>query len=639
MNFLRRTFIHNTILGLLIALLISLFVCQSLSQTKLKAEESHSQLIVELFSSDLSQNSKELIKALKSTNTYRLLKVQTATGAILHQYTTQTPESYLSQNLMSWLGLKTAPQPLSSSDKQFTITYELAFTHEYAQADKLLMLIWGGLLMSVIAFSFIALANFKKLIQKTADQLGEQFHLERSEKTDHSGNQISKECQPLYETLNQQYQKLSQQIDKWKSSAESLKHESELDELTGLANRRSFLDHFNQLLKSERANKFGCLAIVRATELQAINQSRGFEAGDEYISTLTQAIERVSDSVQSASVYRLNGADFAIIIPNILVKEVEAFAAKLSGRFAELQQVFDSNSIAYTGIVAYESNDSVADLLALADTGINIAQTKTANAFHIQSDKSVLNNVSAKYGSQNWREVIEDVLNNKRVILFYQPIQPTNKNSKVYSEILARFSNKDGQVLPTHSFVAMAEKMGQIISIDRLIIECTMNLIQQKNIVSQSFAINITAKSAHDEQFLVWLERRLLREPAIASKLIFEITEFGINQNTVASKRFIQMLHRCGARLTVERFGIGFTSLKLFREIKPDYVKLDGSFSRNIDEDKNNQYFVRVLIDLAHRIGVSVIAESVETEVEKHTLEKIFIDGTQGYFIGKPTEL
>jgi EAL domain-containing protein (putative c-di-GMP-specific phosphodiesterase class I) len=220
-----------------------------------------------------------------------------------------------------------------------------------------------------------------------------------------------------------------------------------------------------------------------------------------------------------------------------------------------------------------------------------------------------------------------------------QPIQPSGRNNKVYGEVLARFLNSNDEMLPTASFIAMAEKLDKIIAVDKLIIETTINEIVNKNMFEHSFGINISARSISDEHFMIWLERKLLREPKVAPRLIFEITEYGLQQNIKTSKRLIDMLHRVGSRVTVERFGVGLTSFKFFRDLTPDYIKMDSSYTRDIDDDKNNQYFLRLMVDLAHRLSINVLAESVESQEEKHTLEKLFIDGCQGFYIGKPESI
>jgi len=289
--------------------------------------------------------------------------------------------------------------------------------------------------------------------------------------------------------------------------------------------------------------------------------------------------------------------------------------------------------------VSYQAGRALGELLAIADTAISLAQTKQTNYWHLQKDDTQVDGATMGYGNQNWRNVIDDVLGHERISLLTQSIQPANRSSKTYSEILVRFSTAEGQLLPTASFLAMAEKLDKIIAVDRLIIETALNTIKAKNLQDQYFGLNLSPRCVHDDQFIIWLERRLLKDASIANKLVFEISEFGLQQNLKTSKRFIDMIHRAGARITVEKFGTGITSFKFFRDLKPDFVKMDGSYTRHIDDDKNNQYFMRLMIDLAHRIGVNVFAESVETQEEKHMLESLFIDGTQGYYIGKPAPI
>ena len=250
-----------------------------------------------------------------------------------------------------------------------------------------------------------------------------------------------------------------------------------------------------------------------------------------------------------------------------------------------------------------------------------------------------MQNNSSNFGNQNWRQEIDSVLENQRITLLLQPIQPNGRNSKAYGEILARFLNSNNEMLPTTSFIAMAEKLDKIIAVDKLIIETTIQTIIDKYMFDNSFGINISARSISDEHFMIWLERKLLREPKVAPRLIFEITESGLQQNIKTSKRLIDMLHRVGSRVTVERFGIGLTSFKFFKDLTPDYIKMDGSYTRGIDDDKHNQYFLRLMVDLAHRLSINVLAESVESQEEKHTLDKLLIDGCQGFYIGKPAPL
>ncbi len=420
------------------------------------------------------------------------------------------------------------------------------------------------------------------------------------------------------------------------TDASALEKQAYIEPLTQLQNRNRFVQFF---ANDSNQIEFGVLAITRCSELQTINQIHGYNEGDKYICHVAKIIQAVIEPYRGANVYRLNSSDFAMLLPNITLKESESIAKEITSRFNEYQHASDLDSVGYTGLVYFTKDKPLGELLALADTGISVAQTQQMNSWFSQTDTDILQNSSASYGNQNWRQEIDNVLQNLRVKLLVQHIKPNSRNNKVYGEILARFLNSQDEMLPTASFIAMAEKLDKIVAVDKMIIEKVFSEIKEKNLHEQFFGINISARSIHDEHFLIWLERRLLKDPTIASKIIFEITEYGLQQNIKTSRRFIDMIHRVGSRITVERFGVGLTSFKFFRDLKPDFIKMDSTYTRDIDDDKNNQYFIRLMVDLAHRLSITVLAESVESQEEKFTLEKLFIDGCQGFYLGKPEEI
>ena len=415
-----------------------------------------------------------------------------------------------------------------------------------------------------------------------------------------------------------------------------LEKEAYIDHLTKLDNRSRFVQYFESQVREDSPLKFGVLSITRCSELQTVNQVHGYKEGDNYIARVATLLQQSISTYPDGRLFRLNGSDFACILPNIKLGKAEDFANGLMALFNEYQLASNFESIAYTGVVSFDKSKSLGELLALADTGVSIAQTQASNAWYAQKDSTILQKNNSNYGNQNWRQEIESVIENQRIMLLIQPIHPSGRNNKVYGEVLARFINSNGDLLPTVSFIAMAERLDKITAVDKLIIETTIKEINNKSMYDHSFGINISARSISDEHFMIWLERMLLRESKVAQRLVFEIAEYGLQQNIKTSKRLIDMLHRVGSRVTVERFGVGLTSFKFFRDLTPDYIKMDSSYTRDIDDDKNNQYFLRLMVDLAHRLSINVLAESVENQEEKNTLEKLFIDGCQGFYIGKP---
>ncbi|MCF2907303.1 EAL domain-containing protein [Pseudoalteromonas sp. DL2-H2.2] len=456
---------------------------------------------------------------------------------------------------------------------------------------------------------------------------------------DFNTNKVAELGAELAPSFNRLAHFLKSKQEDIKSAAQSIKQEAYKDVVTGLGNRNMFVEYYEHQIESASDKSFGSLAMIRCSELQMINQTRGYQKGDLYIKGIADIVKHVSGTYTGSQVFRLNSSDFAVILPNIPSKEAERFGETLQARFTQYQQNQELSSVANTGIVPYESGKPLGELLSVVDNAMSMAQSKQANAWHLQRETDLVNNVGAGFGNQNWRRVIREVIESRRVMLMMQNIMPIGKNVKAYAEIQARFKTEDGQMLPTASFLAMAEKLEMAVEIDQLIIDTSIEMIKSRNFNEKFFGINVTASSAHSDQFVIWLERRLLKEANLASKLIFEVSEFGLQQNIKASKRFIDMVHRVGARITVERFGVGLTSFKFFRDLKPDFIKMDASYTRGLEEDKNNQYFMRLMVDLAHRIGVSVFAEGVESQEEKHIVETLCLDGVQGYYIEKPKEI
>ena len=138
---------------------------------------------------------------------------------------------------------------------------------------------------------------------------------------------------------------------------------------------------------------------------------------------------------------------------------------------------------------------------------------------------------------------------------------------------------------------------------------------------------------------MIWLERYLLREPAVASTLIFELNEISLETNLVSSKRFVEVIRRCGAKFAISHFGKGVSSFQLIKELQPDFVKIDANLIHQIQHDSANIQFVRMIIDVAHRLNAVVIAESVEDLDQRQALEQAYVDGIQGFLIDKPTKL
>jgi EAL domain-containing protein (putative c-di-GMP-specific phosphodiesterase class I)/GGDEF domain-containing protein len=611
--------IRNVILGIffniLIAAMVGYFFSSYLANKQLEIQHSISSII------DISDRNNQIenVEKLINLSNFRVFSLKKDTKKIFEH---NIPYA---NTIVSLISPKVA---VFKNENNTTVSYQINGNND---AKLLLKIILVSIITSLVVI-FIAcslsIKHNKRLVfvvnKKIKDGIAKVISMSKLEPDD--------EVIDIPE-LASGLKKVEALISSHVNDASQLEKKAYIDPVTKLENRNRFIQFF---ANDENQVGFGVLAITRCSELQTINQIQGYGEGDKYIQRVADIIKAVTVTYRGANVYRLNSSDFATLLPNVTLKEAENAAIEISSKFNEYQHASDLDSVGYTGLVYFEKDKPLGELLALADTGISVAQTHQINSWYSQSDSDILQGSSANYGNQNWRQEIDNVLENQRIKLLVQHIKPNNRNNKVYGEVLARFLNSNDEMLPTASFIAMAEKLDKIVAVDKMIIEKVINEIKVKNLHDHSFGINISSRSIHDEHFLIWLERRLLKEANIASKLIFEITEYGLQQNIKTSKRFIDMIHRVGSRVTVERFGVGLTSFKFFRDLKPDFIKMDSTYTRDIDDDKNNQYFIRLMVDLAHRLSITVLAESVESQEEKFTLEKLFIDGCQGFYLGKP---
>jgi EAL domain-containing protein (putative c-di-GMP-specific phosphodiesterase class I)/GGDEF domain-containing protein len=640
MKIFRTLFIVQIVCTLILQAVLIYALINSTQQQQKQLITTQQQVISQALKSFEGEDYAAFAQNLRSATNIQQLQLSKTDGTLLTEFNSTTQTSSIVADLFNIAGFPRELAAVKYAEQGLQLRFKPNLDNQDQAFMQALWIILLAPLFLVLVPALVAPVQAKTIMSKLNRSLSSAMdRFMRDPAANLPDLNLPDEFDDVVMTLQRFGDFSQQQFSEMSRAAKLVAEDAYKDTVTNLPNRNRFVQFYEEHLRDSNNVDFGVFAIVRCTELQTINQSRGYQEGDKYIREVAAVTERAASTYRDALVYRLNSSDFGVLIPRITAKEAENFGMLLQSKFNEYQKLTELDSVAYTGMVSYQAGRALGELLAIADTAISLAQTKQTNYWHLQKDDGQIDGASMGYGNQNWRNVIDDVLGHERISLLTQSIQPANRSTKTYSEILVRFNTAEGQLLPTASFLAMSEKLDKIIAVDRLIIETALSTIKAKNLQDQYFGLNLSPRCVHDDQFIIWLERRLLKDASIANKLVFEISEFGLQQNLKTSKRFIDMIHRTGARITVEKFGTGITSFKFFRDLKPDFVKMDGSYTRHIDDDKNNQYFMRLMIDLAHRIGVNVFAESVETQEEKHMLESLFIDGTQGYYIGKPAPI
>ncbi|RPA33942.1 EAL domain-containing protein [Shewanella frigidimarina] len=439
---------------------------------------------------------------------------------------------------------------------------------------------------------------------------------------------------PIGKALEICRSQLKLSLDRVRKENEQLTKAAYQDPVSGFSTRQRFTQHIEAISKKDK-QQYGVLVVIKAAELATINELHGRAAGDDYLAKLATCIRKSVTNLGLSECFRVSSGDFAVFIESITLKEGERFLEQLKRHLDEYAQSTKSDSVAHAGMVPYEQGIEPVALMTLADTAVSVAQTLGPNRYY-QLEKLSANE---QFGNDHWKVTIDDLINRRSIKFYQQPIQPCNNDTEVYRELLARFYNSEGKHLPTTTVIAMAERYGMNVDLDKMIVTQTIKILSENPSLSGQMGVNISASSALQDSFTMWLKDILSKHRGTAARLVFELNESGMQANLESSHKFVTEIHKVGAKVAVERFGLGFTSFKFFREVRPDFIKLDSSYSDNIEQDNNNKFFIRMIVDIAKRISIRVIATGVEKQDEKLVLEKLLVDGLQGYYIAKPEAL
>ncbi|BBG84782.1 GGDEF domain-containing protein [Aeromonas hydrophila] len=414
-----------------------------------------------------------------------------------------------------------------------------------------------------------------------------------------------------------------------------LHNQATQDELTQLQNRHAFRRDMTELLQRDQDTQTATLVLIRATELGKLNAQRGFQSGDAYIKDIANIITRVVSRFPGHQVYRISGADFAVLVQPVANIPPPLLGRDLKIAFDHYQQQHELESAAYSGLTRLSSGQKIEAILARADLALARAQTETVNGWAIQQDDSVVE----LQGQHHWKLVLTELLEQERISFTYQPIQPMHRSMLAYNEIYTRFSSADGTVLPTDTLFAMAQRLDMVMRLEQMLVTHVMRQYRAFGSNQSRWGINLSSNLLQNSAFLIWLDRQLLNDPNISANLVFELDEEHLERNLTGAKRVFELLRRNGSRSAICNFGKGIGSFNLFRELKPDYIKLDPALITGLEQDLTNQQFVRMIVDVSHRMGCQVIAEGVEQLGQKQLLQGMYVDGLQGYLIAKPQQL
>ncbi|MGF1612989.1 MAG: EAL domain-containing protein [Gammaproteobacteria bacterium] len=411
------------------------------------------------------------------------------------------------------------------------------------------------------------------------------------------------------------------------------------DPLTGLFNRRRFQRELQQAIEvAKRYRRSGALVFLDLDQFKYINDTSGHQAGDAILKSVGNAISAVIRNVDVVA--RLGGDEFGILLRETEADGAVRVAKEINSKLAQLNWAFDDRShkvSASIGIALYPRHGTDPhELLACADLAMYQAKEAGRCGWHLFAEEEKARERMDE--RVRWEHKIEAALNGDRFLLYYQPILDLRTNAVTRYEALLRMQDADGSIVLPGCFIFTAERSGLIQRIDHIVLQKAIRHLSKLHGRQQNthLSINLSAKAFEDVDLLPALQEGLARWRVDPKLLTFEITETAAVADFGLARKLMTSIRELGCRFALDDFGVGFSSFYYLKELPVDYVKIDGSFIRNLAQDPDDQILVKAISEVAKGFGKKTIAEFVETAEILGILREYGVDFAQGYYVGRP---
>ena len=412
------------------------------------------------------------------------------------------------------------------------------------------------------------------------------------------------------------------------------------DPLTGLFNRRRFVDELDKLLAdSAGARRRGALFFVDLDQFKYINDTCGHPAGDRLIKSVAQRLLRLIGT--DGIVARFGGDEFAILLPDVTRREARQVADRILDGMRQLSHVEDDNiihvhcSIGATMIRGVQSTPD--DLIAQADIACREAKSSGRNRVEFYKvSKRENEQMTADVG---WMRKLREAIDKDQFVLRFQPVVHIETGETTHHEVLLRLAVEDGELASPDAFLPAAVRFGLMAEIDALVIRqaITAQKRYRQNYAALKLAVNLSANAFETDDLAGYIAATLKEHDVAAADISFEITENLAVRHLSHVEKQVEALRALGCEVALDDFGKGYSSLGYLQQLSFDYIKIDGSFIRNIVRNPVDRKMVRLIAEIGREAGMKTVAEYVQSGPAFSLLGELGVDYAQGYYVGKPS--
>jgi diguanylate cyclase (GGDEF)-like protein/PAS domain S-box-containing protein len=437
------------------------------------------------------------------------------------------------------------------------------------------------------------------------------------------------------------YTAIVEDISERKAMIENLRRLAEHDSLTGLHNRFYFTEELERVVNRIHRDQGGqdALLYIDLDNFKYTNDTLGHLAGD-YL--LIEVTELLNDRTRKSDLLaRIGGDEFGVLLydvnERIAMKVANQYRQKLQDYIFRYEgKVVDVGCSIGVAMLDHDIKTKD-DILSRADFSCHMAKLEGRNKVHLYTDKDK-EQIDILSDDISWTRRIKKSLEENRFIIAKQPIAESRGQNCNKYELLLRMVDENGKLIMPSGFIQPAERFGLMVEVDKWVIMQAVMMLEEeaKHTPDTSYSVNLSVQSFESDDIVDIIASEIKSRNINPSALTFEITETVAMADIGLAVKFLDKLRKLGCETALDDFGVGYSSFAYLKDLPVDYVKIDGSFVRDIEHNPLNKTILKSLNDVAQAMGKKTVAEFVETEEIVRMLDLMGVDYVQGFHIGKP---